>query len=209
MMHKYLISGLVGVFLIVSGQVFAQPSGGFERPDDWQASVFIGYMSGETLLETKVAGEPVRAKADSSLVVGLRGGVDHEFTGLEASALVAFSDLELEADPAAGLSDGDADLYLATINFLWYPAGNELDEGRFRPFITAGPGLGFYDSDFSEVDGELLYDINVGAGFKLLTGDEGNPVIRFDWRWHIMKDFDNNFERMYRQELSLSVGIRF
>ena len=98
---------------------------------------------------------------------------------------------------------------LKSLNFFWYPSGNTLDEGRFRPFLTVGPGLGFYDSDFDQVDGELLYDVNVGVGFKLLTGDEGNPVIRLDWRWHIMKDFDDNFDWMYRQELSLGVGFRF
>lgn len=208
-MHKYLTTMLVGVILFSAGQLFAQPSGSFERPDDWQVGFFISHLTDETLMETKVGGEPVTAKVDSSVAVGLRAGLDHEYSGIEGSFLVGFSDLELKADPAAGLSDGDADLYLANLNFFWYPGGNELDEGRFRPFLTAGPGLGFYDSDFGPVDGELLYDVNFGAGFKFLTGDEGNPVIRFDWRWHIMKDFDDNFEWMYRQELSLGVGIRF
>jgi len=209
-MRKYRIIGVVAILLVFSEVSVAQPSGSFERPDDWQVSVFVGHLSGDTLMETTVANdEPVRARSDGGMVAGVRVGVDREFSGIEAALLVGFSDLDLQADPAAGLSDGDADLYLGTLNLLWYPTGNELDAGRFRPFFTFGSGLGFFDSDFDEVDSELLYDVNVGAGFKLLTGDEGNPVIRLDWRWHIMKDFDNNFDRMYRQELSLGVGFRF
>lgn len=209
-MRKYLIIGFVVILLVFSEVSVAQPSGSFERPDDWQVGTFIGFMTGDTLMDTRIAGEPVRAKADSGTVVGVRVGMDREFLGLEASLMGAFSDLDLDADPAAGVpSGGDADLYLASVNLLWYPTGNELDDGRFRPFFAIGPGLGYYDSDFDEVDGELLYDIGVGAGFKLLTGDEGNPVIRLDWRWHIMKDFDDNFEWMYRQELSLGIGVRF
>ena len=59
------------------------------------------------------------------------------------------------------------------------------------------------------MDGEWLYDISAGAGFKLLTGDEGNPVVRFDWRWHLMDDFSDDFEWVYQQEFSLGVGFRF
>lgn len=208
--HKTLITVAVAVLLVFSGEVFSQPSGSFERPDDWQVGTFIGFLSSETLMETTTSdGEPITAKSGTGTVVGLRVGMDREFLGIEGTLMTAFTDLNIDADPAADVSGGDADLYLASINLLWYPSGNDLDDGRFRPFFSIGPGLGFYDSDLDDVDGELLYDINVGTGFKLFTGDEGNPVIRLDWRWHIMRDFDKDFDQMYRQELSLGFGFRF
>jgi hypothetical protein len=210
-MREYLILGIVAILLVFSKSAPAQPSGSIERPNDWHWGLIAGYMSGDTILKTKdINEETITAKADSGTVLGVRYGMDREFLGLEASLKGVFSDLEIQADSAAiAPSGGDADLYLATVDLLWYPTGNDLDQGRFRPFLALSPGVGFFDSDFDEVDGEWVYDIAAGAGFKLFTGDEGNPIIRLDWRWHVMKDFDKNFEWIYRQELTLGVGFRF
>ena len=198
------------VLLTACDGALGQPVGSLEVPSDRQVSYFVGYLSSETLMTTRIDGEPVEAKADSGLLLGIRLGADEEYTGWEVTLAGAFSDLDLEADPAADIpSASDADLYMANVNFLWFPTGNEAAQGRVRPFLTAGSGLAVFDSDFSDVDSEAIYNFNAGAGVKFYLGDDGSTLLRFDWRWHYMKDFSNNFDDMYRQELSVGFGKRY
>ncbi len=191
------------------------PPGGADREQDWRWGFFFGVMDSERLLETMVDTAPAVAKADTGLMLGLRVGADEEYTGWEASFATVLSDLDVDVDPTL-VSDpslipnaSNADLYLARLDFMLYPTGDDWAEGRLRPFISAGPGLGWFSSDFDEIDGELLYDLTAGLGFKVLLGDEGQTSFRFDYRWHTMQDFSGDFENMNRQEISLGFGFRF
>jgi hypothetical protein len=76
--------------------------------------------------------------------------------------------------------------------------------------LCIGPGLVWLFSDFDKADNELMYDTNLGAGIKFLLGDNGNPVLRFDWRWHYIVGSTAGLENsMYRQELTIGIGFTF
>ena len=88
--------------------------------------------------------------------------------------------------------------------------GNYWADGRLRPFVTAGGGVALFDSDFDEVGTEATYDMNAGAGIKVLLGETDKYHLRLDWRWHYMTGGGAGVqENIYRQELTLGVGIRF
>jgi len=178
---------------------------------DWQVSFNTGFFSEGTYLRTKVAQEPVSVRTKSAWLVGLRAGADKEFWGAELTLAEIFADLELVADPAALLpSGGDANLLLLDLNFLWYPTGNDLADGRVRPFVTLGPGFMFFNSDFDQADGESAFDVNFGGGIKFLLGEKGNPFLRFDYRWHIFYGMTSGLEQtIYRQEMTAGIGWRF
>jgi len=177
---------------------------------NWRWGVFSGTITGDTLMETTVNGEFVSASSDSGWQAGLRLEADKEMWGIDISISTLQAELELRTDPfafASVPSASQADMYLGGVNLLFYPTGNSLANGRLRPFITGGAGLGVYDSDFSQIDSELLSDLNAGVGIKWLLGDEGKTAFRVDYRHHLMKDFDNNFDNVYRR--SITVGFSF
>lgn len=182
-----------------------------ETETDWQAYFTTGYFDGGTILNTQVQGEPVKVEMDEGWLLGVRIGADQEYVGLEATLAGVISDMDLQADFVADLpSAHDASVFLASINFLWYPVGNAVADGRVRPFATIGTGLGVFDTDFEKVENEVAWDVNVGGGIKFLLGDEGNPVIRLDYRWHLFTTSSSGLEAdLYRQELTLGLGVRF
>ena len=55
----------------------------------------------------------------------------------------------------------------------------------------------------------LSVDVNSGFGIKFLMGETGDSILRVDWRWHLMRDFSSEFERIYRQEITVGIGMRF
>ena len=208
----------VSVILTSVSISYGQPAESPDRDNDWQVSFVTGYFTGGTILRTTVEGERVSVKADDGLLLGVRLGAEKEFLGWELTLAGVFADLDAKADSfgaSASLleqinSARDYALYMADINANWFFVGNEWAEGRVRPFLTAGPGLVHLTSDFDKADSETMAKFNVGAGVKFLLGDEGNPVLRFDWRWHMLVGSTAGLENaMYRQELSAGIGFRF
>jgi len=222
-MQRYLGLTFLMMGLLMTSEAFGQPAGSVGRPQDWQIHLFGGALSGETLIETAFGPGTVTTRADSGIMTGLRLGVDGEYNGWELTLAAVFSDVDIMAPfPVTDLPiEIDSSLYLATINLMHFPAGNSMADGRVRPFITVGTGLGYLRSDFpagasgslaedlNELDSEWLYDVNSGFGIKFLLGETGDSILRVDWRWHLMRDFSSEFERIYRQEISVGIGMRF
>ncbi|KPK78253.1 MAG: hypothetical protein AMJ79_00155 [Phycisphaerae bacterium SM23_30] len=207
------ISVVVLMVLFIAGPAFGQFAGEVETPTDWQVSFVSGYFSGGGLLSTRVGpqNELVKVEAHSAWLAGLRFGADQEYLGWEITAAGAFADLHVKAAPQDSLSSGrDLNVFLGDLNALLFPAGNSLANGRLRPFITAGGGVAHFDSNFDEIGAETAFDVNAGAGLKVLLGETGKYHLRLDWRWHYMTGGGKGIqENLYRQELTLGLGIRF
>lgn len=198
----------------LSGQGLAPDSGQGLAPEyddddfDWRWGFFGGAMNGDTVMETSVSGEFVSVSSDSGWLAGLRLEADKETWGFDISISTVQADLDLRHDPLSTVpSASKADIYMGGVSLLWYPTGDTLGGGRVKPFLSGGTGLGVYDSDFSQIDGELIYDLNMGLGMKWFLGDEGKTAFRVDYRYHLMEDFDNNFHNQYRQ--SITAGLSF
>lgn len=177
----------------------------------WQASIYSGYLTGGSLLRTTIDGEPVTVRTDPGWLIGIRVTADEEYFGWEGSLAGVFSDLDVKKDPFVAQSSAkDATMLLLNFNVLLYPTGDELLEGRVKPYLTLGPGLASIISDFDKVDGRTMFATNLGAGIKFLLGEEGNTILRFDWRWHYMVGSTAGLENtIYRQELSMGLGFAF
>ena len=204
---KYKVVLLLLVFTpCLSGQGLAP-----DYQDDgfnWRWGVFGGSITGDTIMETTVNGEFVSPRSDSGWQAGLRLEADKEMWGFDFEISTTQADLDLRAGSFATVpSASRADVYLGGVNLLWYPTGNKLANGRMRPFLSTGAGLGVYDSDFSQIDGELVSNLSVGCGIKWLIDDEGKTALRVDYRHHMMEDFDNNFDTMYHR--SITAGLSF
>lgn len=204
---------LVIVVLLAVGlqaQVGGQELGDLKTERSYEASFITGYFTGGTFLDTRVDGERVRAKTDDGYLLGARLGAEEEYLGAELTVAGVFADMDLDADPAADLPNAkDSEMFLLELNGLWYPTGNNLADGRIKPFFTAGPGYALFDSDFG-ADNESLLEVNAGGGIKFLLTEDGNLVLRFDYRWHQFFDTGSDLKNnMYRQEISVGIGIRF
>jgi hypothetical protein len=197
--------------LVMGSSTFGQFSDGSTEGPEWQVSFHSGLFTEGTYLETTIGSERVSARTDSAWLVGVRGGADYEYWGAELSVAGMFADLEYSADPALMMpTDDDASMLLVDLNFLWYPTANQLAEGRIRPFVTIGPGVMFFNSDFDKADGESAFDVNMGGGVKFLLGEDGNPFLRFDYRWHIFYGMTSGLESTFsRQEITAGIGWRF
>ena len=210
------MAGMILVLMTVGlspalGQLADGPEEQSEERTDWQAYFTTGFFSASTLLDTRVEGERVKVDMDEGWLIGGRIGADWEYVGLEVTLAAVLADMDLKADPAADLpSANDASVLLCDINFLWYPVGNAIADGRIKPYATIGTGLGVFDTDYKMVDNELAWDVNVGGGIKFLLGDQGNPIVRLDYRWHFFDSSGSGLDNdLYFQELSLGLGIRF
>ena len=200
------------ILLALAGTLSGQVSETGGQGTDWHVSFINGWFTGGTWLHTEIEGEPVELHTNDSWITGLRFSAEQEFFGLEGTLAGVFYDARLDADPALLNipSVSDASLLLIGINGLVFPTGNELVEGRVKPYITAGPGLAVLYSDFDKADGEAMLDLNVGGGVKFLLGNEDNPELRIDWRWHYMDGKDAGLRnRIYHQELTIGIGLRF
>jgi hypothetical protein len=183
-----------------------------QTPTDWEISAITGYFTGGEVWNGRVDGVPAKADTDGGFLVGVRFGADQEYLGWEVGVSGVFEDMELEHDPSdIGLpSPSETRWLLGNVNALWYPFGNDIAEGRVRPFFTAGPGVAGFFSDLDQVDGEAAFDVNVGLGVKLLLGEQKNPVLRFDYRWHYMTATTGELkDNIFRQEITVGLGIRF
>lgn len=199
------------VSVIAASPVFAQVAETFESDLEWQGFLVGGWFTGGSLADTTVAGEAVGVDTDDGWFTGVRFGAEAEYLGFEITTAGIFSDMDLN-DPfgASGETASDAQMFLASINAMIFPTGNEMAEGRVRPFVTIGPGLVYLNSDFDPVDEEVIMEINAGFGIKFLFGDDANTIFRIEWRWHQMfgssADLKSN---IYRQEVGAGLGIRF
>jgi hypothetical protein len=201
---------MVLAMALTAAPTWGQAVGAAPGEVQWQAGGFGGWFTGGTIVSNAVVnGEPVRATTDEGWLFGVRVGADQEYLGAEATIAGVFQDLNLEAAPEAGLRGGDASWLLASLNALVYPAGNALADGRIKPFVTVGPGLAYLDSDFREADNETMFAWNAGLGVKFLLGEDGNPILRIDYRWYQMMGTGELKSNMWRQELSVGLGIRF
>jgi opacity protein-like surface antigen len=205
-----LVIVVISLVAGLQGTVGALTLEDLEESRHYEASFVTGYFTGSTYLETRVNGEPVKASTEGGWLMGLRLGVDEEYLGLELTTAGVFADIDLKADPAADLpSANDSSMLLVELNGLWYPTGNNLADGRIKPFITAGPGYVLFDSDFG-ADNESLFEVNAGGGVKFYLTEEGNIVLRFEYRWHQLFDIGSDLKNtMYQQEISGGIGIRF
>ena len=201
---------LIVVLLASTGPLLGQMAGE-EGKIDWQASLVSGWFSGETILRGQTVGNEYQVKTDDGVLVGLRLSGEREYFGGEITLAGVFQDMHIKKDPTAIMpSASDSRMFLFGFNTLIFPTGNTLLEGRFRPFLTVGPGLAVIDTDFDRVSNETMFNLNVGAGVKFLLGDDGNPVLRFDWRWYYMVGSVTGLEnKMYNQEFTVGLGIRF
>ena len=205
--------GAAGLIIMVfAGLAFGQSFDEVKKATDWQVSLISGYFSGGDILATttQTEGEPFKVDAHTAWLAGIRFGVDQEYFGWELTAAGAFADLDIKASPLATISSGrDLSVFLGDVNALYFPVGNYWADGRLRPFVTAGGGVALFDSDFDEVGTEATYDMNAGAGIKVLLGETDKYHLRLDWRWHYMTGGGGVQENIYRQELTLGFGIRF
>lgn len=188
--------------------------------NEWQVGLFGGWFTGGEL-QTRtygVVGE-VKADADDGYITGLRFGQDGEYLGWEATTAFTGADLNIEFDQLTATQteidayDLDADsvsMLLVNVNAMIYPTGNDIAEGRVRPFVTVGPGFASVFSDYGAIDGETVFDVNVGLGVKFLLGDDGRTVLRLDYRWYYLVGSTANLRNsIYRQELSIGLGVKF
>lgn len=200
-------------FLATGTTLCAQKVGTAENEYDWQLSVIGGFLDFGELAEFYLdTGEEVNVRLDDPWMVGLRFGVEDEFLGIELTAATAFADVNLSADPIAMAdlpSGNDAVMFIGNIDALWFPVGNALSDGRVRPFVAVGPGLLHLDSDVGPIDNETMFDINMGFGVKILCGDNGNPILRLDYRWHRMLGEGNINDAVSFQEITAGIGFRF
>ncbi len=205
---NHLISVVMLMGLAVTAAM-AQPVGEeTEGNYDWQLSFMGGVFTGGDLIKPTFQGERIKANASDTGLIGVRYGADSEFLGFELSFESVFFNLELKGFSGLDLPEAnDATMFLFGINGMVYPFGNELNHGRLRPYITAGPGLAYFASDFDELDGEVYFDLNAGLGMKLLLGDTGNPIIRAEYRWHYLDGKD--IDEVFHQELVVGIGFRF
>jgi len=213
-MKKTKVKLLMVILLALTSQAWGQAASSVERDVDWQLSLIGGVLTGGTYSSRteNSLGERVHLKTDEGFMTGLRLSAEQEYLGLELSAAGVFHDMNLEAGEWEIEPEGsNATLILTDLNVLMFPTGNDLADGRVRPFVTVGPGLAFFMSDYDQIDSELMFAANVGAGIKFLLGDEGSPVLRFDWRWHqIIGSTTETMENsIYRQEFSVGIGLRF
>lgn len=181
------------------------------EPSEWQFTVVGGYFTGGSIVSTTVNGEQANVKTDDGWLTGVRFGQDNEYLGWELTAAAVFADLDVKIDPAALVSIGnDSSWLLANLNAMYYPTGMEMADGRIRPFVTAGPGLAHFNSDFDQADNETMFALNVGGGVKFLLGDTGDLILRLDWRWHhIVGSTAGLNNSIYRQEISMGLAWRF
>lgn len=180
---------------------------------NWHVDLVSGYFTGGTWVQTQTdLGEPVEVNTNDGWLIGVRGGQDAEFLGWEASIAGVFADMDVQAAPQVlGVDSAqDSSLLLVDINGLWYPFGDNIADGRIKPYATVGPGLAYLTSDYSDADNELMFDVNLGFGIKFLLGDQGNPVIRAGYRWYVIYGSDDDMRnRMYRQAFTLGIGWYF
>ncbi len=206
-----IFAGFAMLFSGLTAGLFADGVGPTNWEDTWEAGVYTGFMTGGEVFNVKIDGEPVMGDVDGGWLFGGRLGADSEYFGWEAHLAGVFTDVELREDENINTSPAseDASWLLTGIDVMVYPTGNYLNDGRIRPFISAGPGAAFFFSDFDEVDSGVFFDLNAGVGVKFLLGDEGKQILRLDWKYHFMNggsDFKNN---QYYQELTLGLGISF
>jgi hypothetical protein len=200
------------VFVVLAGAASGQSVGPEDWDTQWHLDLHSGYLTGGTILRTDIDGEPVKVKTDSYWLIGGHVGAEQEYLGWEATLAGAFADMDVDFDKFADVtaSGKDSSLLLTNVDALVFPFGNDLGDGRIRPFLCIGPGLVWLFSDFEQADNELMYDTNLGAGIKFLLGDNGNPVLRLDWRWHYIVGSTAGLENsMYRQELTIGIGFSF
>ena len=202
-----VLAVLLGTAGTVAGQDWGEPASNWEA----QLSVIGGHWTGGTIDETRVGGARARADVDGGWLVGVRGGMEQEMFGWEVTLAEAFADMDVQTAALAGAESGShANMFLANVDLLLFPTGNEIGDGRIRPFFAAGPGLVHIDTDFNHADDTTAFGINAGAGVKFLLGEDGNPVIRIDWRWHFYFGGDAGLDdHFYRQEIVLGIGFRF
>ncbi len=209
-MKQWLIVPMaLAVASMAAAQVTPQETG----QKGWHVDAVSGVFSGGTWAQTRTdLGEPVKVTTDEGWLIGVRAGQDTEFLGWEASVAGVFADMDVKAAPQVlGVDSAeDSGLVLLDVNGLWYPFGDNLGDGRIKPYGSIGPGLAYFTSDYSDVDNELMFDVNLGFGVKFLLGDQGNPVIRADYRWYAMYGSDDDMRnRIYRQALTLGIGWNF
>lgn len=221
MINKWLQTSMafLAVLGITAGAFGQMGTLGVEE-DEWQIGLFGGWFTGGEL-QTRTYGAigEVKAENDDGFISGIRFGKDGEYMGWEAQAGLVMADLDLKYDEFTAteaekdmyeLDSNRASILLLNVNAMFYPAGNDIAYGRIRPFATVGPGIATVISDYGAIDGETVFDANVGIGVKFLLGDEGNTVLRFDYRWYYLIGSTANLRNsIYRQEFSVGFGVRF
>jgi hypothetical protein len=204
-----VMAGMMGLWW-AAGSAWGQAVENTPGKVEWQTSLFSGMFTGGTLANTTVNGEAVKVETGTAWLNGVRFGFDQEYFGIEGTVAGAFADEDLKAAPEAGLgSGGNTSLLLVNANLMVYPSGNDFADGRIKPFVTVGPGLAHLWTDFSQTDNETMFDWNAGIGVKFLLGENGNPVLRIDYRWYQLFGTGDLKSSMFRQELSIGLGIRF
>lgn len=207
------IGRILAVMVVVgcSAPVLAQE---WDEPaSEWEAQAFFfgGHWTGGTIDETTIGGARAKADVDGGWMVGVRAGMEQVMFGWEVTLAGVFADMDVTTNAFSGAESGDhANMLLANVDLLFFPTGNEIGDGRIRPFIAAGPGLVHIDTDFSHADDTTALGVNAGVGIKFLLGEDGNPVLRFDWRWHFYFAGDAGLDdHFYSQELCAGIGFRF
>ncbi|MBN1437513.1 MAG: outer membrane beta-barrel protein [Sedimentisphaerales bacterium] len=189
---------------------FAQLTDNIDGRTRWEASVFMGVLTGDHLSTAIINGERATNDVETALLTGVRISAEQEFLGLETTIAAALGDSEIDADPVAMLGDGgNATNLMTNVDVLFFPAGNSWADGRIRPYLAAGPGMNYFDGDFAGDNSDLRFALNAGLGIKFLLGDQGNPVLRVDYRWHRVFGSGSHKRDMNQQEISVGLGIRF
>ncbi|MBN2065054.1 MAG: hypothetical protein JW745_09655 [Sedimentisphaerales bacterium] len=202
---------MLAILGMMSGSVSAS---GFDEPTGWdsisdselQATVFTGMFYGGDIARGVVdaGGEENHIATDDGLMLGLRLGKESTYWGLEGTVAGVFADEEV-TNGVDGTVSGDAQWYLANLNLLLFPVGDNFADGMLRPFIGAGPGMAYYNSDSEALDSKLLLDINLAAGVKISLS-RSLPDLRIDYRWHFIDGADEYAQHCHKE---ISVGLCF
>ena len=128
MKHTTAILTLAALAMLMGSSVtLARIPGDISRDIDWQISAIGGYFVGDLLVETEIDGETVRGELDTGWLTGVRVGAESEYFGLETRIAGVFADLDVKADPAAGLSSTeDATLLLVNLDACMLLSAKEL-----------------------------------------------------------------------------------
>ncbi len=231
-MKKYLVAMLVLAGVSVGWAQEKEQEGMFGdsfSTGQWSVDFYTGYFS-EAHWATMPTGvtydltingitieRPIKAKIDmqDSWIFGGHFGKEWEYLGWEAGLAGVFGDLDVTTNLPNGFvandqlyTSGDASMILTNFNLMVYPGGNNLMEGRLRPYLTAGPGLAYLMIDQKYLDDEFLVDMNAGLGTKIYPFDNDAVFMRVDWKWHYLFKGDE-VRDTYHKELTIGVGFNF
>ena len=137
-----------------STKFYAALRGGFTMPEDAGPDGILGDLDDTSLSDEY---------EDFGVFASAAAGVAFSALRLEAEAGYFHANADEHSDGAPVLGLGGLDVYTVLANAYY-----DIDLGRIVPFIGAGAGVGFIDSDGPiDPDAAFAYQLTLGLGFDL------------------------------------------